>query len=79
MTLDRVEYMSLRDDGVLALRFESAACAISAHGILTSHSAFGGCTVQFAPDPCAQPLGVMKTDEGGNQDERTDSRVVDLS
>ena len=68
MTLDRVEYMNLRDDGVLALRFESVACAISAHGILTSLSAFRGCAVQFAPDPCAQPLGVMKTDKAGNQD-----------
>lgn len=67
MTLDRVEYMKLRDDGVLALRFESAACAINAHGILTSHSVFGGCAVQFVPDPCAQPLGVMETDEAGNQ------------
>ena len=68
MTLDRVEYMNLRDDGVLALRFESVACAISAHVILTSHTAFGGCKVHFAPDPCAQPLGVLTTDEAGNQD-----------
>lgn len=54
MTYDRTEYMNLRDDGVLALRFESIAYATDARRVLTSHSAFRGCAVQFAPDPCAQ-------------------------
>lgn len=55
--VDRIEHTNLRDDdGVLALRFESTACAADARGVLTSHRAFRGCNVRFAPDPCAQPF-----------------------
>lgn len=65
--LDRIEHMNLRDDGVLALRFESIACAADARGIFTSHSAFRACAVRYMPDPCAQPLRVMKADEPGTK------------
>lgn len=56
MMFDRTEHMNLHDNGVLALRFESIAYAVDARRVLTSHSAFRGCAVQFAPDPCAESL-----------------------
>ena len=60
ITWDRIECMTLRDDGVLAVRFESTASAADARRVFTTHPAFGGCAVRFAPDPCAQPLEVTK-------------------
>ncbi|MCJ1462725.1 hypothetical protein MMC07_001328 [Pseudocyphellaria aurata] len=59
-TLDRIECMNLGKDGVLSLRFESTASAIAARDVFDSHWAFRGCVVQYAPDPCAQPLKVTK-------------------
>lgn len=78
ITSDRIEYMNLRDDGVLRLRFESIACAANARGVLASRSAFQGCAVRFVPDPCAQPLKGTKADKIGDHDQRTDSKAVGL-
>lgn len=76
ITTDRIEYMNLRDDGVLRLRFESTACAAKARGVLASHSAFQGCAVRFVPDPCAQPLKGTKADKVNDHDQRMDSKAV---
>lgn len=78
ITSDRIEYMNLRDDGVLRLRFESIACAANARGVLASRSAFQGCAVRFVPDPCAQPLKGTKADKIGDHDQRTDSKAIVL-
>lgn len=77
MTLDRIEHMNLGEDDVLALRFESTACAADARGILTSHYAFRACAVRFVPDPCAQPLRVMKAGELGHKIREQTLRDVD--
>lgn len=66
MKSNRIEFMELRDNDVLSLRFTSTTYAGQAHRIITAYRAFRGCVVQFAPDPCAQPLGAtMKEDAGG--------------
>lgn len=70
ITWDRIECMALRDDGALAVRFESTASAADARGVFTTHPAFRGCAVRFAPDPCAQPLEVTKAAKVSNQNQR---------
>ena len=56
MTTDQLTYMRKKTDGVLELHFSSVEWAGHAYGMLTSFRAYQGCSVHFAPDPCARRL-----------------------
>lgn len=51
-----LEAMSMDDNGVLGLRFSSIKQAENASVLFTKTARYRGCTVNFLPDPCAQPL-----------------------
>ena len=59
MVSDRIESMHMRGDNVLELRFESIGEAGKAYGFLTTRRNYRQCKVEFASDPCAQPLGSL--------------------
>ena len=56
MRSDRIESMDLRGDNVLELQFKSIGEAGKAYRFLTTRRNYQQCKVEFAPDPCAQPL-----------------------
>ena len=56
---DAIEFMHLRDDGVLELRFSSIEYAGKAWNILSTWKKYRRCVVSFARDPCAMPLETM--------------------
>ncbi|MCJ1408701.1 hypothetical protein MMC19_002776 [Ptychographa xylographoides] len=58
-----LEYMKMREDGILELRFSSIDHAERAYAVLTTWPVYRQCHTQFAPDPCNLPPVVLK-DEG---------------
>lgn len=56
MTLDFIESMSMRDDGVVLLNFTSIAHAGRAFGKIHSMRNYRTCAARFVADPCAKPL-----------------------
>ena len=54
-----IEYMHMRKDGVLELRFSSIADAGRAYGMLTTFRAYRRCRAIFVKDPCALPLETL--------------------
>ena len=54
-----LEYMRLRADGVLELRFSSIRAAEHSSAVLRKTLPYRGCTIQCVPDPCAQPLDTL--------------------
>ena len=59
MDADSIEYMHMRGNGVLELRFTSIAAAGKAYGILTGWRPYQQCRVFFSKDPCALPLAAL--------------------
>ena len=57
--VDAIEFMQLRDDGVLELRFSSIEYAGKARDILSTWKKYRRCVVSFARDPCAMQLETM--------------------
>ncbi|MCJ1368675.1 hypothetical protein MMC16_007820 [Acarospora aff. strigata] len=55
MDCDLIEFLAMRDDGVLDIRFASINAAGQAYGILTSYRRYRQCSVRFSPDPCVLP------------------------
>ena len=51
-----LEYMSLRADGVVELRFPSINAAEQGSAFFKKTFRYRGCTIQCFSDPCAQPL-----------------------
>ena len=54
-----LEYMRLGADGVLELRFSSIRAAEHSSAFFKKTLRYRGCTVQYVPDPCAQPLETL--------------------
>ena len=54
-----LEYMRLRADGVLELRFSSIRAAEHSSAFFRKTLRYRGCTIQCLPDPCAQPLETL--------------------
>lgn len=54
-----LEYMRLRADGVLELRFSSIRAAEHSSVLFRKTLRYRGCTIQCLPDPCAQPLETL--------------------
>ena len=54
-----LEYMRLRADGVLELRFSSITAAEYSSTFFRKTLRYRGCTIQCVPDPCAQPLETL--------------------
>ena len=63
VTCDAIEYMEIRSDGVLEIRFLSTCQAGRAFGIFTSFRRYRQCSTYFTPDPCARPPQVMNNDK----------------
>lgn len=51
-----IEYIAMRAENILELRFTSIQYAGQAFGILTTYRDYRQCVPRFVPDPCAQPL-----------------------
>ena len=62
VTISVFEWHELRD-GVLSVRFTSVSAAGRASGLLRSRAAFKALRIDFAPDPCAQPVGTLAVDD----------------
>ena len=54
-----LEYMRLRADRVLELRFSSIRAAEHSSALFRKTLRYRGCTIQHLPDPCAQPLETL--------------------
>ncbi|KAM0794336.1 hypothetical protein BDR22DRAFT_711242 [Usnea florida] len=54
-----LEYMKLGADGVLELHFSSIRAAEHSSAIFRKTLHYRGCTIQYVPDPCAQPLETL--------------------
>lgn len=58
VTMDAIEYMAMRTDGILEIRFSAIKYAEQAYGVLNSNHNYRQCNTNFMPDPCAHPLVV---------------------
>ncbi|MCJ1393725.1 hypothetical protein MMC18_006601 [Xylographa bjoerkii] len=67
-----VEYMQIRKDGILELRFSSIEHAGRAYGLLTTFRTYRQCGVSFAKDPCALPLDTLIESLERGRDEISD-------
>ena len=56
MHADAIEYMRMRDDGILEIHFTSVSAAGKAYGILTNFRSYHQCHVKFSEDPCSFSL-----------------------
>ena len=54
-----LEYIKLRANGVLELRFCSIRAAEHSSTLFRKTLRYRGCTIQYLPDPCAQPLETL--------------------
>ena len=54
-----LEYMRLGAEGVLELRFSSIRAAEHSSAFFRKTLRYRGCTIQYVPDPCAQPLETL--------------------
>ncbi len=52
MDCDMIEYLGVRGNGILDIRFSSINAAGQAYGVFTSRAKYRPCNVQFSPDPC---------------------------
>ena len=70
MDCDMVEYLQVRHDGILDIRFSSVNAAGQAFGLLTCRAKYRPCSVRFSPDPCGLPLDtLLEPDESDLCDE----------
>lgn len=70
MDCDMIEYLGLRDDEILEIRFSSINAAGQAFGLLTCRAKYRPCSVRFSPDPCGLLLNALL------EQEESDSSVV---
>ena len=59
MKSNSLECVRLGSDGILGLRFSSIRAAVRASAMFSRALRYGGCTVKYIPDPCAQPLETL--------------------
>lgn len=74
MDCDMIEYLGVREDDVVEIRFSSVNAAGQAFGLLTSRGKYRPCSVRFSPDPCALPLETLL--EQGESDLSEDSGTL---
>lgn len=75
MDCDMIEYLEVRHDGILELRFSSVNAAGQAFGLLTCRAKYRPCSVRFTPDPCALPVDTLL--EQGESDLSDDYVTLD--
>lgn len=59
MDCDMIEYLGVRGNGILDIRFSSINAAGQAYGVFTSRAKYRPCNVQFSMDPCVLQLNTL--------------------